>query len=41
MFNNYLVANIEENCLNLLISKSIDLSNNYLNSEIVPKIKIS
>ena len=41
MFNNYLVANIEENCLNLIISKSIDLSNNYLNSEIIPKIKIS
>ena len=41
MFNNYLVANIEENCLNLILSKSIDLSNNYLNSEIIPKIKIS
>ena len=41
MFNNYLVPNIEENCLNLIINKSIDLSDNYLNSQIIPKIKIS
>ena len=40
LFNNYLIPNIEENCLNLNIDiKNIDISNE--NILLIPKIKIS